>query len=503
MTLRNWLHICTTSIIFSFALAAQGQQSQTRFDVAIKWDKVERVSQTTPTLQVVVNPPLRRGTPIHDNAFKTLRDVQADYVRYVPWLPYPKLGVAELEPPKDVKTSWDFSLIDPMTIDFLEATKGHSVILNFSTIPQWMFKTDKPVAYPSDPDEPTWKYEQGTELRDPSGREAGDYFARIMAWYTQGGFTDELGKRHESGYHYAIPYWEILNEPELEHQITPEFYTKIYDAVVEAMRRQHIQTTFVGMALAFPSANPNFAEYFLNPKNHKAGIPLDFISYHFYAVPTPDQNAEAQQFTFFVQADGFLASARYIELIRKRLSPHTKTTVDEIGSISADDLAQVEPGHATQPIPNSYWNLASALYAYLFGELNRMGTDVVGESQLVGYPTQFPSVSMVDWNSGEPNARTWVLKLLHDNFGPGDKLVETKLETPYAYALATIGKDGKRRVLLVSKRDRPFELSVPGASGGEIQFVDQGTALKPPASAKLDSDVVKLTGFEVAVVTLP
>ena len=87
------------------------------------------------TLQVVVNPPLQRGTPVHDNAFKALHDLGADYVRYVPWLPYPRLGVAELEPPKDGKTSWDFTLMDPMTIDFLEATKQHSTILNFSTIP--------------------------------------------------------------------------------------------------------------------------------------------------------------------------------------------------------------------------------------------------------------------------------------------------------------------------------------------------------------------------------
>jgi hypothetical protein len=64
-------------------------------------------------------------------------------VRYVPWLSYPKLGVAELEPPADGKTSWDFSLIDSMTINFLEATKGHPATLNFSTIPQWMFKNDK------------------------------------------------------------------------------------------------------------------------------------------------------------------------------------------------------------------------------------------------------------------------------------------------------------------------------------------------------------------------
>jgi hypothetical protein len=65
-------------------------------EVLVGWDKVVRVSKTTPTLQVVVNPPLRRGTPVHDRAFGSLRDLGADYVRYVPWLPYPKLGVAEL-----------------------------------------------------------------------------------------------------------------------------------------------------------------------------------------------------------------------------------------------------------------------------------------------------------------------------------------------------------------------------------------------------------------------
>ena len=31
----------------------------------------------------------------------------------------------------------------------MNAQTGHSVIINFSTIPQWMFKTEKPVAYPA------------------------------------------------------------------------------------------------------------------------------------------------------------------------------------------------------------------------------------------------------------------------------------------------------------------------------------------------------------------
>jgi hypothetical protein len=216
-----------------------------------------------------------------------------------------------------------------------------------------------------------------------------------------------------------------------------------------------------------------------------------------------------EQFTYFAQADGFLKTVRYIEAIRKRLSPETKTTIDELGVISADDLAQGTPGHVSEPIPNSYWNLAGAMYAYIFGELTQMGIDVAGESQLVGFPTQFPSVSMVDWNDGKPNARFWVLKLLHDHFGPGDKQVEIEPPTPdapnnpYVYYLAFVTRDGKRRLLLVNKRDRKFEVTVAGASGGQIEYVDQTTGLQPPATTKLNSERLSLGGYSVTVVTLP
>jgi hypothetical protein len=83
-------------------------------NVQVNWDKVVAVSKTAPTLQVVVSPPLRRGSKIHDHVFQALHELGAEYVRYVPWLPYPKLAVAELDPPRDGQTSWDFSLIDPM-----------------------------------------------------------------------------------------------------------------------------------------------------------------------------------------------------------------------------------------------------------------------------------------------------------------------------------------------------------------------------------------------------
>jgi hypothetical protein len=156
-------------------------------------------------LQVLVNPTLRRGPPIHDSAFAALRELGADYVRYVPWLPYPRLAVAELEP-----DLWDFSLIDPMTLDFLHATEGHSTIVNFSTIPACLFRTHAPVRYPVDPNQVVWNYTRGTELSEGALKKLGDYYARVVSGYTKGGFTDAQGHQHTSAYHFNIPYWEVF-----------------------------------------------------------------------------------------------------------------------------------------------------------------------------------------------------------------------------------------------------------------------------------------------------
>lgn len=496
--------LLTLAIMF---IAACGQKATVapsaapeKAAVKVDWERVTVVSKTTATLQVVVNPPLRRGTKIHDRVFQALHELGADYVRYVPWLPYPKLGVAELEPPKDGKTSWDFSLVDPMMEDLMNAQTGHTVIINFSTIPQWMFKTDKPVAYPSDPDQVTWDYEQGTEFRDPTLKEVADYYGRLVSWYTQGGFTDEFGKRHDSGHHYKIDYWEVLNEVDGEHRMTPQTYTRVYDAIVEAIHRADPKMTCVGLGLG--GEPQKYFEYFLDHKNHKPGTPIAMISYHFYAVPSVDETPEIMEHTYWDQADGFLKVVSYVQGIRERLSPETQTDTDELGSISAEDLGQGKPGYVFKPIPNSFWTLCGSMYAYLYVELAKRGVDVAGESQLVGYPTQFPSVSMVDWETGQPNARFWALKLLRDNFGPGDKLVATHSDVPFVYVQGFVTPQGKHKILLLNKRNRPFDVTLPGADGAQVQVVDQTTNFQPPASSTLSGNQLTLGGFGVVAVTL-
>lgn len=487
-----WL-MCA-ALLFPVALSS----AQTApLHISVDWAHSTRTMHTTPTLQVVVNPMLRRGSPIHDAAFASLRELGADYVRYVPWLPYPRLAVAELTPPTKQKTSWDFSLIDPMTLDFLNATQGHSRILNFSTVPAWMYESRKPVTVPDDPDQAYWDYTQGTTLRDPSRKELADYYARLVSWYTQGGFTDELGVRHESGYHFSIPYWEVFNEVDFEHHQTPEEYTRNYDAIVARLHAIDPQMKFIGLALALPSRDPAMFEYFLNHANHKQGIPLDMISYHFYATPTPEQTPADWQYTFFDQADQFLTATRFIESIRKRLSPETRTTLDEIGSILPGD-----PGKPNAPAPKIapiYWNASGALYAYVFIEASKMGINVVGESQLVGYPSQYPSVTMVDWTTGKPNARFEVLRLIHSSVHSGDTIGAARIPGQDVDGLA-LRNQSSDRLLLVNKRDCSIAVSLPHEfEQGSVATVATATNETPNAKPWSGTSMT-LAPFSVTVV---
>ncbi len=483
--------ICAMSIIINCRLEAQKIVNA----VAVNWDKTITISKTTPTLQLVENPMVRPGSSIHAATFKALKDLGADYVRYVPWFPYPKMAVAELEPPGKDKTSWNFNYLDSTMQVFMKATEGHSVVINFSTTPAWMWKTDSVVKYPADPYKTCWNYNQGTQLRDTTMKEVSNYFARLLSWYVKGGFTDELGKFHKSGHYYKIPYWEVLNEPDLEHNISPKLYTEMYDAIVTEMKKVSPETKFIGLSLA-NVRNPEYFEFFLNPNNHKKGISVEGISYHHYSSPSLEkQPLEFYQYTFFEKADAFLEKVRYIENIRKRLAPNAFTTINEIGVI-------LRSPEVSGPIADNYWNLAGAMYAHIFLELTKIGIEAAGESQLVGYPTQFPDVSMMNWENGKPNARYWVLKLLKDNFGPGDILVSTDIKTTDVGAQGFKTKDG-RKILLINKKNAEIEIQLPAdAKEASINYVDIMTKENPPSQVPLSSKIVKLKPFSVAVIKL-
>ncbi|MBI4166422.1 MAG: hypothetical protein HY508_11875 [Acidobacteria bacterium] len=224
----------------------------------------------------------------------------------------------------------------------------------------------------------------------------------------------------------------------------------LYDAIVAAVHKVSPKTKFIGMALGpmsrlsrtdpGPIPEPAFFHYFLNPKDHRPGTPPDMVAYHFYAYPSVSQGLDSWQYSFFDQADGFFSTVALIESIRQSLSPSTRVSLDEIGIILPEFLLPRTKQSAANAIPPAYWNLSGAMFAHIYMELTKLGIDVMAESQFLGDPKENPgvvdpiaidlydSIPLIDWKTGQPNARFRVLQLLSENFGPGDRVVSTKYD---------------------------------------------------------------------------
>ena len=491
-----------TGLMAVFLCASAGARV---IPVALDWHDIASVSKAAVSIEVCVEPPLRRGHPIHDELFAALHDLGADYAHLQPYNVFPRLAVAELEPPHGGRTFWDFTAIDPIVADFMRATAGHPVVFNFGTLPAWILQTRQRALVPPDPDQATWTYSEFNEARVSARtvRQAAAYQARLASWYLDGGFTDEFGHRHVSGHHYHIDYWEVLNDPDFEDSLSPVDYTRLYDAIVSAVRRVAPGMKFMGPAVG-DVAHASFFTYFLDPAHHRRGIPIDMLSYHLFLIPDADEPAAVMPYTFFHEADGYLLAANYIEALRRKLIPGAQTDVDDIATMLPDPLAP----KLAHPIPASYWSLSGGVFAYLYGKLALLGVNVVGASELIDSPGIVAASTLVDWDTGRPTARYWVLRLLRASFGPGDRLVRPQAYTvlqpdpsPQVYFQGFVTPQGARKILLVNKRAADEELRIAGAAGGTVQMVDESTATSP-LPRRLQGQRLRLPPLAVAVVTL-
>jgi hypothetical protein len=133
----------------------------------------------------------------------------------------------------------------------------------------------------------------------------------------------------------------------------------------------------------------------------------------------------------------------------------------------------------------------------------------VGESQLVGYPSQFPSVAMLDWTNGKPNARFTVLELIKNNFGPGDELPLTEVRSNGSLAEADAVEaqafvtDGHRKLLLINQRNREVTVELPkDCSADTIQTIGGVSPDTVKQNVNAADRKITLAPFAVSVVLL-
>ena len=237
---------------------------------SFNWASSSVSTRTASTVEVDVMPQLSRvneGGPFPGYA-QAVSNLGSRYVRFSPWYAYPKVVVAELAKADcgAKGSSWNTTLLDGIVSDFMlavcgpkaadgECEGGLSVVPQLSTMPDWMYESDginRTALMPGDP----WQYPsdkfdyylvKGKALRDPTCKEMARYAARLVGWYTKGGFTDECGVRHNSKWRYKWDHLSVLNEDEYR---TPPGggvqYTVCWDAWKEEIARVNKEMSLVG-----------------------------------------------------------------------------------------------------------------------------------------------------------------------------------------------------------------------------------------------------------------
>jgi hypothetical protein len=508
-----------TLFVISVVLAAvaapafeqKGPAAADAVAVSAKWNTVERVSNTIPTTQHLANAFTLRSNPLNKTLLKDLRDLHTNDTRLQLWYSVPNQVVAELKEPTSTETFWNFKYMDPVVIDYFANTSDRHHV-NIGTIPRWMFNVP-PAEIPADPAATFYGYIQGTKgdlLKDPTGKQFADYQARLYEWYSRGGFTDEIGKYHKSGYHFKIDYWGILNEPDFENELTVEQYTRIWDAVAEKIHMIDPKVQFFGPEVS--GAEVAWARYFLNPRNHSPSAPpVQWFTVHNYVSSNNDPATwQAKFFTNTTASDGFSARVFVDQLhevmkIRDDLSPKTRIAIDELGTfikLKSGDTGgpDDEQYSAYNPL---YWVAMGGNWADNFITAEREGVPLISMTQMVGAPTQSPSCSMINPNTVHPNAHYWVLSMVNSNFGPGDKLVASESSSPDVVAQASITAKG-RKALLVNTSDHAVTVNLSGAfaSGSlNVEVVDEVSAENPPRREQAKNREVNLAPFAVVVVS--
>jgi hypothetical protein len=217
-----------------------------------------------------------------------------------------------------------------------------------------------------------------------------------------------------------------------------------------------------------------WAKYFLDPKNHApdALLPLEYFSFHNYVNAQNDPSAWSDKYFTDpdhgpgdgASADAFKQRIEMVMKIRDQLSPKAKVIVDEMGT--SDIVKPTEESCRANELYKAYnrlcRNATGANWAVNFINAENLGLPLISLSQMVGYPTQCPSVAMFDYTTAKPNAHYRALWLINRNFGPGDRLTVTNCLTANVAAQAAITPKS-RRILLVNTTDQAIAVNLAGA----------------------------------------
>jgi len=508
----------------------------------VDWTKVLTRTSTAATIEVDVMPFLGRTNfgGSFNAYYEAMTNLGAEYVRYAPWFPNPRVVVTELTPHKctasQPSTNWNSTLFDQIVRDFMAAVCGPnaaagecklSVVQQLSTMPSWMYNG----GYCQDADpsclplagEGAWnttnrfnRYAAGHSLVDASCGQMARYMGRLVGWYTNGGFNDECGHWHESGLHYDWWGLSVLNED--EHNVAPDdgtAYTTCYDAIAVEITKVNPTIQLVGPEIAGTSGHStDYLLHFLNASNHNPPVAPAVSSYHWGSNAGSDADGRGTGGeSFLTQWEATVTnpedSPLKAERFKKETGQQTEMVLNEFipfvndwcepattvhgrcpdwqnpSSAGGDPNLQHAKGVGINRVTWS-WNAAAAVFAYGFGTLAELGYKYVGQDQLIGgsWPDNEPAVSCMDWQTGEVNAKYWVTNLLATTVGTKQEKIVFASNLSSSGSVAPIGATAKGTCAVTS-----FGGECASSTSGSLNATAEGIATLAQCVAKVSGCV--------------
>jgi hypothetical protein len=244
-------------------------------------------------------------------------------------------------------------------------------------------------------------------------------------------------------------------------------YIQFYDGVTRTVAAHYPHLKFVGACMAGRGNELDALVWrtFLDKNEHAEGTPLDAVAYHLYIMMMPPGMVQPprHEWNDLILADmpAKVNEARQSALAIKQTSPSTQIFMNEIGicNTCAQTIGWYNMDSTLGTGPNSTWsNLNAVAHVAIMGELGAAGVDMVGASQLLGWPAgkaagaeaaayasfpvgvpfanksigspyqpqvtangNCPEMSLLSWKDGTGNARYWLLKMLAAGIGNGLK----------------------------------------------------------------------------------
>jgi hypothetical protein len=370
--------------------------------ISVDWSSVLASTHAVPTVHTPnsyawqrVTPSTGQPNPMHDVLYSRLKTLGTDHIRYMQAQDGNGLSnisaYPEPYPPDEVKrtTSWQLgsgASIDEFVVDFCAATKNgdcSDTVIFIGPLPPWFFRpspNSTAVCNATDSQACTGP------MIDPSGVAAGEYYSRIVSWYTKGYMIDEFGKRIEGGHHFNFTYWEVLNEPNLyaHYRLPPGAvvdYTRVYDGITRVLHRDHPSLRFA--AMCWGGIPVQEVQYFMNASNHDPVVvqgsawPPAFLTFHIYNGPGTKYGLAAPP---GLSATTVADAKAVVDFVRTSSGGRTKSFVDEMGIFGcpAINFTTVLEGQAGR---FEFHNSRAAWFAASYGQLASLGVDAMGKTK--------------------------------------------------------------------------------------------------------------------------